>query len=92
MRWRKLRLGGVVRLAGGGARESTNERCGVRGGSCEKASKGAREYECLCIRLKGLGRRTGWVAGIILVCRGVQASVRCVVVGTPSKLVWNDLF
>ena len=72
MRWRKLRPGGVVRLAGEGARESTNERCGVGGGSRERGLQRGREHGCLCIRWEALGGRTGWVVGIILVCRGVR--------------------
>lgn len=87
MRWRKLRLGGVVRLAGDGARESTNESCGVDGGSRERGLNGGREHDCLCIRSGALGGRTGLVAGITLVCRrGGAASMRCVVVGTSSRL------
>ena len=74
-----------------GARESTNERCGVGGGSRERAWKGAREHQCLSIRLWVLGGRTGCVAGIIVVCRGVEASMRCVVVGTSCRLGWNGL-
>ena len=72
MRWRKLRFGGVGRLAGDGARESTNQRCGVGGGSRERGLKGAREHECLCIRSGALGGRTGWVAGINDFRRGVR--------------------
>ena len=76
----------MVRLAGGGARESTNERCGVGGGSRERAWKGAREHGCLSIRSGPLEGRTGCVAGIIVVCRGVEASRRCVVVGKSCTL------
>ena len=85
MRWRKLRLDGVVRLSDGGARESTNESCEVGGGSREKGLQRGRECDCLCIRSEALEGRAGWVAGILRVCKGVEASMRCVGVGIPSR-------
>ena len=85
MRWQKLRLGGVVRLSEGGDRESTNESCGVDCGSRERGLQRARECDRLSIQSEALGGRAGCIAGILRVCRGVEASMRCVVVGTPSR-------
>ena len=72
MRWQKLRLDGVVRLSEGGARESTNESCGVGGGSRERGLKRAGEHDRICIRSEALEGRAGWIAEINLVCRGLR--------------------
>ena len=85
MSWQKLRLDGVVRLADGGARESTNESCGVGDESRERGLKRAGEHDCICIRSEALEGRAGWIAGILRVCRGLEASMRCVGVGTLSR-------